>query len=87
MDGRRCRVTSIRGTPSRLGRWKIVRPFGVTQTKLPGIQIANTLPKQAAMLDKFTILRSVDARHSSHQPNMVFQSGNLEAAPRHQPQR
>ena len=34
------------------------------------------------MLDKFTILRSVDATHSSHEPNMVFQTGNTEAAPR-----
>src|SRR5207244_2552160 len=39
-------------------------------------------PKQAAMLDRFTIIRSMDATHSNHEPNMVFQTGNTEAAPR-----
>jgi hypothetical protein len=43
------------------------------------------LPKQAAMLDKFTILRSVDCQHSNHEPNTVFQTGNIEAAPRINP--
>jgi Protein of unknown function (DUF1501) len=81
------------GGPSHIDTWdpKPNRPienrgpFGVTQTKLPGVQICEHLPKQAAMLDKFTILRSVDARKSSHQPNMVFQTGNLEATPRTNP--
>ncbi|MCA9123500.1 MAG: DUF1501 domain-containing protein [Planctomycetaceae bacterium] len=81
------------GGPSHIDTWdpKPTRPienrgpFGVTQTKLPGVHICEHLPKQAAMLDKFTILRSVDARNSSHQPNMVFQSGNLEATPRTNP--
>ncbi len=57
-------------------------PFGVIQTKLPGVLICEHLPKQAAMLDKFTILRSVDARHSNHEPNKVFQTANLDAEPR-----
>ena len=34
------------------------------------------------MLDRFTLIRSVDARHSNHEPNKVFQTGNTEAAPR-----
>ena len=34
------------------------------------------------MLDSFTLIRSVDARHSNHEPNKVFQTGNLDAAPR-----
>ena len=38
------------------------------------------------MLDKFTIIRSVDARYSNHEPNTVFQTGNLEAEPRTNPQ-
>jgi hypothetical protein len=57
-------------------------PFGVTQTKLPGVVICEHLPKQAAMLDKFTLIRSVDALKSNHEPNKVFQTGNLEAEPR-----
>ena len=57
-------------------------PFGTTATKLPGVRICEHLPKTAAMLDRFTLIRSVDARQSNHEPNTVFQTGNLEAAPR-----
>ncbi len=62
--------------------WVNRGPFGVTRTKLPGVVICEHLPKQAAMLDKFTVIRSVDARHSNHEPNMVFQTANLTAEPR-----
>jgi hypothetical protein len=37
------------------------------------------------MMDRFTLIRSVDARHSNHEPNQVFQTGNVEAAPRVNP--
>ena len=66
--------------------WVNRGPFGVTKTKLPGVVICEHLPKQAAMLDKFTIIRSVDARHSNHEPNMVFQTANLAAEPRVNPE-
>ena len=56
-------------------------PFSVRSTKLPGTVICEHLPKQAAMLDKFTIIRSVDARNGNHAANAVFQTGNLEAEP------
>jgi uncharacterized protein (DUF1501 family) len=78
------------GGPSHIDTWdpKPDRPymnrgpFGVTQTKLPGILLCEHLPKQAAMLDKFTIIRSVDCRHSNHEPNMVMQTANLANEPR-----
>ena len=78
------------GGPSQIDTWdpKPDRPFnnrgpfGVIKTKLPGVHFCEHLPKQAAMLDKFTIIRSVDAKHSNHEPNMVFQTGNLDAEPR-----
>ncbi|MCA9231449.1 MAG: DUF1501 domain-containing protein [Planctomycetales bacterium] len=81
------------GGPSQIDTWdpKPDRPlenrgpFGVIQTKLPGIAICEHLPKQAAMLDKLTILRSVHAVKSNHEPNKVFQTGNLAAAPRINP--
>jgi hypothetical protein len=38
------------------------------------------------MLDKFTLIRSVDARHSNHEPNTVFQTANLAAEPRVNPE-
>ena len=66
--------------------WNNRGPFGVTQTKLPGVQICEHLPKQAAMLDQMTLIRSIDCRHSNHEPNMVMQSGHPEAEPRINPQ-
>lgn len=78
------------GGPSHIDTWdpKPERPwinrgpFGVIDTQLPGVQICEHLPKQAQMLDRMTIIRSVDARHSNHEPNKVFQTGNVAAAPR-----
>src|SRR5690349_21808156 len=57
-------------------------PFGVIPTRLPGVFVCEHLPKQAAMLDRFTIIRSVDARFSNHEPNKVFQTANRDAEPR-----
>ncbi len=82
------------GGPSHIDTWdpKPDRPyqnrgpFGVISTKLPGVQICEHLPKQAAMLDQFTIIRSVDAKFSNHEPNAVFQTGNLDAEPRINPE-
>jgi len=81
------------GGPSHIDTWdpKPERPpenrgpFGVTSTKLPGVILCEHLPKQAAMMDKLTLIRSVDARKSNHQPNKVFQTGHLDAAPRVNP--
>jgi hypothetical protein len=82
------------GGPSHIDTWdpKPDRPyqnrgpFAAIQTALPGVQICEHLPKQAAMLDKFTIIRSVDARASNHEPNAVFQTGNAAAEPRVNPE-
>ena len=57
-------------------------PFSPIRTAIPGEVICEHLPKQAAMLDKFTIIRSVDCRHSNHEPNQVLQTGHRQAAPR-----
>jgi hypothetical protein len=81
------------GGPSHIDTWdpKPDRPlqnrgpFGVIPTKLPGVLLCEHLPKQAAMLDRFTIIRSVDARYSNHEPNKVFQTANREAEPRLNP--
>lgn len=61
-------------------------PFGVTRTKLPGVIVCEHLPKLAAMLDRFTVIRSVDCRHSNHEPNTVMQTANLLAEPRTNPE-
>src|SRR4051794_34868096 len=89
-----CILLWMAGGPSHIDTWdsKPERPennrgpFGITQTKLPGVVICEHLPKQAAMLDKFTIIRSVDARHSNHEPNKVFQTGNSMAEGRTNPE-
>jgi hypothetical protein len=81
------------GGPSHIDTWdpKPDRPlqnrgpFGTTATRVPGVRICEHLPRQAAMLDRFTLIRSVDARHSNHEPNTVFQTANLEAEPRTNP--
>ncbi len=81
------------GGPSHIDTWDpkpdrpwINRgPFGVTKTAIPGTIICEHLPKQAAMLDDFTIIRSVDCKKSNHEPNKVLQTGHREAAPRVNP--
>ncbi|MEZ6061706.1 MAG: DUF1501 domain-containing protein [Planctomycetaceae bacterium] len=81
------------GGPSQIDTWdpKPDRPymnrgpFSPISTALPGIIICEHLPKQAAMLEKFTLIRSVDPAQSNHEPNQVMQTGNREAAPRVNP--
>jgi hypothetical protein len=81
------------GGPSHIDTWdpKPDRPlenrgpFGVIPSRLPGVLLCEHLPRQAAMLDKFTIVRSVDCRFSNHEPNNVFQTANLDAEPRLNP--
>jgi hypothetical protein len=78
------------GGPSHIDTWdpKPDRPyenrgpFGVTRTRLPGVLVCEHLPKMAARLDRFTLVRSVDCRHSNHEPNMVMQTANPDAEPR-----
>ncbi len=78
------------GGPSQIDTWDMKPdrplnnrgPFAPIATRVPGVRICEYLPKQAAMLDKFTIIRSMDATHSNHEPNMVMQTANVDAAPR-----
>ena len=78
------------GGPSHIDTWdpKPDRPpenrgpFGVINTKLPGVIICEHLPKMAAMMDRFTLIRSVDSAGSNHGPNRVIQSGYCDAEPR-----
>jgi hypothetical protein len=82
------------GGPSHIDTWdpKPGRPemnrgpFGVTTTRVPGVIVCEHLPKMAAMLDRFTLIRSVDARGSNHEPNTVFQTGNTAAEARTNPE-
>src|ERR1700732_732649 len=71
------------GGPSHIDTWDVKPdrplenrgPFGTIATRLPGVRVCEHLPKQAALLDKFTLIRSVDATTSNHSPNKVFHTG------------
>lgn len=78
------------GGPSQIDTWdpKPLRPaenrgpFSAIRTSVPGTHICEHLPRQAAMLDRFTLIRSVECRYGEHSPNKVFQTGNTDARPR-----
>ncbi|MBU6294757.1 MAG: DUF1501 domain-containing protein [Planctomycetes bacterium] len=83
------------GGPSHIDTWdpKPDRPpenrgpFGTIATSVPGFRFCEHYPKQAALLSKrFTVVRSVDARGSNHEPNVVFQTGNKRAEARTNPE-
>jgi uncharacterized protein (DUF1501 family) len=82
------------GGPSHIDTWdpkpdappEIRGPFETIATKLPGVRLCEYLPKQAAMMDRLTIIRSVDCRQSNHEPNMVMQTANRQAEPRTNPE-
>src|ERR1700730_14183387 len=69
------------GGPSHIDTWDVKPdrplenrgPFNSLGTRLPGVRICEHLPKQAAMLDRFTLIRSVDCATSNHEPNTVMQ--------------
>jgi len=81
------------GGPSQVDMWDMKPgapseyrgPFREIPTSLPGVRICEHLPKQAAMLHKMTLIRSVDCRFSNHEPNMVMQTANPDAEPRLSP--
>jgi hypothetical protein len=68
--------------PKPLAPKEIRGPFGVISTALPGVQVCEFLPRYAAMLDRMTLIRSVDCTSSNHEPNMVMQTANRAAEPR-----
>ena len=81
------------GGPSQIDTWdpKPKRPlenrgpFTSIPTAVPGVAVCEHLPEQASMLDKFTIIRSVDCAGSNHSPSVVMQTGNRKAQPRTNP--
>jgi hypothetical protein len=81
------------GGPSHIDTWDVKPdrplenrgPFSSIATRLPGVRICEHLPKQAAMLDRFTLIRSVDCTTSNHEPNTVMQTAMLGAEPRTNP--
>ena len=73
----------LSGGPSHIDLWdpkpdapsEIRGPFGTIATKIPGARFCEHLPKQAAIADKLTVIRSVDCSASNHTP-ITMQAGN-----------
>ena len=73
----------LSGGPSHLDMWdpkpeapeEIRGPFDSIPTKIPGVRFSAHLPRQAAMLDRLTVIRSVDCSSSNHTP-ITMQAGN-----------
>ena len=76
----------LSGGPSQIDMWdmkpnmppEIRGPFRPIPTCVPGVEICEHLPLQAKMLDRFTIVRSMDASSSNHTP-ITFQAANPKA--------
>jgi hypothetical protein len=73
----------LSGGPSHIDMWdpkpnapqEIRGPYHPISTAVPGIQVCEHLPLQAKIMDKLSIIRSVDTTASNHTP-ITMQSGN-----------
>jgi hypothetical protein len=73
----------LSGGPSHLDMWdpkpdaprEVRGPFQSIPTKVPGIRVSEHLPLQARIMDRLTLVRSVDCRASNHTP-ITMQAGN-----------
>lgn len=73
----------LSGGPSHLDTWdpkpnapaEIRGPFRSIPTRVPGIRVCEHLPLQAKIMDRLTLIRSVDCRASDHTP-ITMQAGN-----------
>jgi hypothetical protein len=73
----------LSGGPSHLDMWdpkpeapsEIRGPFQDIPTTIPGVRICEHLPLQAQIMDKLTLIRSVDCQASDHTP-ITMQAGN-----------
>jgi hypothetical protein len=82
-DSRAVILFWLSGGPSHLDMWdpkpgapqEIRGPYGVIDTRIPGVQFSEHLPLQASIADKLVVVRSVDCRTSNHTP-ITMQAGN-----------
>ncbi|HEX3726161.1 MAG TPA: DUF1501 domain-containing protein, partial [Pirellulales bacterium] len=73
----------LSGGPSHIDMWdpkplappEIRGPYRAISTAVSGIQVCEHLPLQARIMDKLTIIRSVDCSASNHTP-ITMQAGN-----------
>jgi uncharacterized protein (DUF1501 family) len=86
-SGRACILLWMQGGPSQYETFTPIAPHpnaGETKaisTKVPGIQIAENLPKVAEMMDDLAIIRSVNSREGSHpRASFLLHTGYLPTA-------
>lgn len=73
----------LSGGPSHIDMWdpkpdapsEIRGPFGTIPTALSGVRICEHLPLTARLMDRLTIIRSIDCATSNHTP-ITLQAGN-----------
>ena len=73
----------LSGGPSHIDMWdpkpnapaEIRGPYRAISTKVPGVQFCEHLPLQAKIMDKLSVIRSVDCSASNHTP-ITMQAGN-----------
>ena len=73
----------LSGGPSHLDMWdpkpeaprEVRGPFGSIPTTVPGVRFCEHLPRQAAIMDRLTVVRSMDCSASNHTP-ITMQAGN-----------
>jgi hypothetical protein len=73
----------LSGGPSHLDMWdpkpdaprEIRGPFSSIESRVPGVRFGEHLPLQASIMDRLTIVRSVDCKASNHTP-ITMQAGN-----------
>lgn len=73
----------LSGGPSQIDMWdpkpdaprEIRGPFESIPTALPGVRVCEHLPLTAKLMDKLTLIRSVDCTASNHTP-ITLQAGN-----------
>jgi hypothetical protein len=73
----------LSGGPSHIDMWdpkpdapsEIRGPYSPIATAVPGVQFSEHLPLQAKIMDKLTVIRSMDCSASNHTP-ITMQAGN-----------
>jgi hypothetical protein len=73
----------LSGGPSHIDMWdpkpdapsEVRGPFGTIPTSVPGVRFCEHLPRQAAIMDRLTVIRSVDCSASNHTP-ITMQAGH-----------
>src|ERR1700694_2972128 len=74
----------LSGGPSHLDTWdpkpdapsEVRGPFGSIATKVPGVRVSEHFPLQASIVDRLTLVRSVDCRASADHYPAPMQAGN-----------